>query len=34
MVYRVDDLPQNRFGKLDRQEASAVAKRLADIPAS
>jgi non-ribosomal peptide synthetase component E (peptide arylation enzyme) len=28
-VYLVDDLPQNRVGKLDRQEAGSVAKRLA-----
>ena len=29
MVYLVDDLPQNRVGKLDRQEAGSVAQRIA-----
>jgi acyl-CoA synthetase (AMP-forming)/AMP-acid ligase II len=29
MVYLVDDLPQNRVGKLDRQEAGSVAQRMA-----
>lgn len=33
MVYVVDDLPQNRVGKLDRMQARSLAQRLADAQA-